>query len=511
MRHFNSVKIRRHNPQGALHPDLFGGDTHQHLATEGLGLQEFLQFDIDDFSDAELEQIGRMSHREPYLSELRRLGVESISEYIQYNNGPSRKKLAKVLDALFLAVEESEHDGALRELKRELWSSRTTSKTALDSAVSSLYGNLPEELETAVEQGVLEEDDVLEACEEVTKDTDYWEFYAYSRACDNEYVLATFAGHCTFRLQDGDTKDLSYFELALWLDDRWDERLSGITEYSDCGYAIHAGRSHRGQVEITCSYYTEFEICGTFDVIAAATAVRGQFEDQISKASPVEKIKKITARIPLGKSDLESKGFDKDTELRLSKPESPSRPVYLFSDGSYVEDCSPDDLPMISSRTEWGLGICAGLPQHRYIHHLKTGKCVFWILRKKDGRPLLCINADTVYNADTGVDDLVFDQIKGKGNRLPGFGLGGQHAPDSKFRKEEVDRVVEFFTKYVAGDDEFTEWEELDDLAPAMKRLKALKRGRTFPSQLSAPNPKQALRPHLHCGYCQNPTRNLYR
>ena len=125
--------------------------------------------------------------------------------------------------------------------------------------------------------------------------------------------------------------------------------------------------------------------------------------------------------------------------------------IFEFPDGSYVADLRADQL-----RREGALqGICVGNESFSYTRDVKAGKTKIFSLRRASGKPLLTME----YNTRSGT----IEQVKGKGNRLPGFGGRDTSTVD---RPGEVEQVVEFVTEHLHLNPE-----GIKDLAPGYRAI----------------------------------------
>jgi len=141
------------------------------------------------------------------------------------------------------------------------------------------------------------------------------------------------------------------------------------------------------------------------------------------------------------------------------------RIVYRFKDGFYVVDLLSSELKAEGS----ALGICVGDTQYGYAGAVKRGDTKIFSLRRPSGKPLFTIEAQ-MHNQD--VERV--RQIKGKGDRLPGWDrdkvkVGGYDA----MKKDEVLKALEFLAFL-----EVDPW-EVGDIRPALEATYAAKRLKT--------------------------------
>jgi hypothetical protein len=161
----------------------------------------------------------------------------------------------------------------------------------------------------------------------------------------------------------------------------------------------------------------------------------------IGYAPDWEKIKE-----ELGEPEAEAEAF--------TPPED--RVVYRFKDGFYIQDLHSSELDKEGSE----LGICVGRCDMPYERMVKSGKAKILSLRTAGGRPKLTIEAQIENGKITRID-----QIKGYGNRQPGWANKNYDA--SKFRPTEVLMMAEWLESI--GVRPYYVY----DLQPGMKQLKA--------------------------------------
>lgn len=106
--------------------------------------------------------------------------------------------------------------------------------------------------------------------------------------------------------------------------------------------------------------------------------------------------------------------------------------VYEFKDGSYVTELPPALL----KREGAELGICVGQPGMGYGDRIKRKQIKIFSMRTSAGRSKFCIEA--TLDANGNVSGIA--QVKGKGNRQPGFDAGG----GGRFKSGEVEALIEF-------------------------------------------------------------------
>lgn len=125
--------------------------------------------------------------------------------------------------------------------------------------------------------------------------------------------------------------------------------------------------------------------------------------------------------------------------------------VFEFPDGAYVADLRANQL-----RREGAMqGICVGNESFSYTRDVQSGKTKIFSLRRATGKPLLTME----YNTRAGT----IEQVKGKGNRLPGFGSRDTSTVD---RPGEVEQAVKFVTEHLGLDPA-----NIRDLAPGYRAI----------------------------------------
>jgi hypothetical protein len=125
--------------------------------------------------------------------------------------------------------------------------------------------------------------------------------------------------------------------------------------------------------------------------------------------------------------------------------------IFEFPDGSYVADLRANQLRREGSMQ----GICVGNESFNYTRDVKAGTTKIFSLRRASGKPLLTME----YNVRRGT----IEQVKGKANRLPGFGSRDTSTMD---RPGEVEQAVEFVTRHLKLDPA-----AIRDLAPGYRAL----------------------------------------
>lgn len=169
-----------------------------------------------------------------------------------------------------------------------------------------------------------------------------------------------------------------------------------------------------------------------------------------------------------GTDDLDSlKEEISNLRIQPSKLEGPEHDniVYRFPDGFYVAELRANQLPAEGRRQ----GMCVGRADMGYIQNVIEGSTAIYSLRSPSGKPKLTFEVDL----DLPVS---IDQVKGKGNRLPGFAYDDH---ETLRRPDEVRKAVEFINHYLwfkhAAEDYSLPGklslmaDEVDDLKPAME------------------------------------------
>lgn len=108
--------------------------------------------------------------------------------------------------------------------------------------------------------------------------------------------------------------------------------------------------------------------------------------------------------------------------------------VYTYADDTYVADLEPGQLAAEGAE----LGICVGQKRWGYFEDVKKGRTKMYSIRTPARRSKFCIEA--AINADGTVEYI--RQIKGKGNRVPGF--DDAEGRVGRFKSGEVEKVLEF-------------------------------------------------------------------
>lgn len=134
------------------------------------------------------------------------------------------------------------------------------------------------------------------------------------------------------------------------------------------------------------------------------------------------------------------------------------------------------------------MGHCVGNPEQGYIGQVHLGQTQIWSLRKPLGASLLTFEIDLMQGKPVGVD-----QIKGKGNRYPGFA----NKADQKLNKpKEVEVCVEILEHFGLRPN------AVEDLLPGLTQLEQLQN-----EQPQQPAQQASFAQEVHCGFCRKPTK----
>jgi len=143
-------------------------------------------------------------------------------------------------------------------------------------------------------------------------------------------------------------------------------------------------------------------------------------------------------RVPRGAEDLEPGWeFYREGWAPIDTQAEEKRVIEGLEDGLYVAELSYGELTKEGSAQ----GICTGQFQYGYPQKVQAGKIKILSLRRPSGKPLLTF--EVVLDADGEPKDVI--QIKGNGNRRPGFGRGSQGA--GKFKEREVRLSMEIIKR----------------------------------------------------------------
>jgi hypothetical protein len=148
--------------------------------------------------------------------------------------------------------------------------------------------------------------------------------------------------------------------------------------------------------------------------------------------------------------------------------------VHTFDDDFFVKDLLAEELPAEGAE----MRMCVGRRDMGYMDAVRRGATKIFSLRTPKGRPKLTFEVSL--NRQGEPRRVV--QVKGKANRLPGW---GPRPGEGKFKVDEARKAVEFVASLGIDPD------DVSDLKPALEGL----RGRELK------NPVQ-YRTRDHCGFC---------
>ena len=169
------------------------------------------------------------------------------------------------------------------------------------------------------------------------------------------------------------------------------------------------------------------------------------------------------------RADLEDRPRQAIVDVLEETPDE-ERKVCRFDDGSYVLHLAASQLPAEGR----ALGHCIGRPQHKYLGNVQRGEADAYSLRTQSGRPKFTFYIEA---------DLV-EEVKGKGNRLPGWDRG--KVGTGKFKPVEVEKLKSCLKQLGHNP-----W-DVDDMVPGLQALA----GQTVTRRGN---------PRVHCAFCNRP------
>jgi hypothetical protein len=173
-----------------------------------------------------------------------------------------------------------------------------------------------------------------------------------------------------------------------------------------------------------------------------------QWADGFYVADLIEDDKEIDAvqaagilGVPIKQKDAKKGGPSLEKLIKDGMVEYFDQPAGTFSRGRIAMRLESMDM-----------GHCVGDANMGYMDGVRDGEIKIMSLRRPSGKPLFTIEAELQLGGSGVIER--FEQIKGKGNRVPGFDRGMQRAiyqskaeaePVIKaFKRDEVQRVIEF-------------------------------------------------------------------
>ena len=435
--------MSRRNPRGALHPDLFGGQTHGFRSLEDLTDAEIEatplnQFTVDELSGLDEDLLYRMAKAQS-ANKSGRISGDSFD------------------DDQWEALDDDTREEILDNDGDEPPASRSNRWRAFDR----FYRLFRDRIKWAMEP---EESERLRDGEE--------QFDDFLGELDMEGVRSAEGDYSVDELIESWTADgytAEQVEAAI-LEALHDNNNWSITEGNEYGGAFFKTAYH-GNVYIEAEEVSE--------------AAEGLTDEDVKMA--LHKVEKDSYIGSISIEDLEPSDYDKRRHHRFGtfeynfdpgpwtdydpdwekieqaveealtgvEPEGgqeeppaldPKRVVHRFKDGAYVYDLVPADLPAEGR----AMGHCVGRPGMGYGRAVHAGEIKILSLRTEAGRSKFTIEAKLYpkgqrrYGGEPPPNkwDIVsFDQIKGKANRLPGWDLGKSSVGPVK--RDEVEKIID--------------------------------------------------------------------
>ena len=409
------IAMRKKNPAfGPRQPDLFGGDTARaaqtrtHVPISSLTEAQLKAIPRDDYGDDEWEELDpeiqeHIHEHDPASVERVQKLVEPIIEQFKYYEDPDNDLKRQWIDSESESFESwlINHDEPVenRRIRKE---------------VADLSAEITEAIarERTPEEGTPGEDEIRGAINNALREADNYEF----EITGNEYGAAFYKSKVSGQqiYIEGDAlvemvKGLHPDEIERAAKEINRETYLNLKakDLEPRYYGTGAQYAHEFTVDIEPDFY--FEATPDWDKIKAAA--------------------------------LEELGVDEAALPEVATPPE-TRIIYRFSDGWYVQDLLSSELPEETRRMG---NICVGKPEFGYIGAVKAGTTKIYSLRNKAGKPILTIEASQRMSDEGQHLPPKIKQIKGSGNRLPGWALHKQGKGGYKaMNVDEVKRAVEF-------------------------------------------------------------------
>lgn len=409
-------------PRIPLHkqPDLFGGTT-----------TAFAEFDWDELSDAEKKKLSRAVIG-PNFDDL----DEDIQEYVHEHDPESAAVIETIHDFLKGTFDPAHvqeyHEGDGAEPYIQLFEDSLDSMRAKDLWEAVEAGH-EDELQSLLDEGFAREE-ILNALKN---------YHNYDVGYQN-YNGRDLVWFCDF----GETEEqasLDYIveifadkKLRAPFQDEVDRACEGVAE-------MEGRRTRSGQKERSEDAQRLYELfTGKRKYLEVTFHV--SLDGGVGATPDWEKI-----REDLG-------AMEGDAEEVVERPAA-ERVVYRYRDGAYVLNLVPSELDAEGKE----LGMCVGRKDMPYKRLVQRGDIAIWSVRTQTGRPKFTIEVPLVgeHGAPT-----VFRQVKGKGNRVPGF---DRDMSERTFKLSEVLMIQELCE--AVG----IEPEAVPDLRPGLNFIKGLK------------------------------------
>ena len=406
------IAMRKMNPAfGVKQPDLFGGDsagTRTHVPISSLTEEQLKSIPRDDYGDDEWEEldpdIQEYIHEHDPASVARVEKVtKPIIEQFKYYEEPDDDLMDQWIDSEREHFEGwlGDHDEPIdnRDIREEV-------KELVEEIVEVIAR------ERTPEEGAPEADEIRGAINNALREADNYNFEITGNEYQREFYKSKVSSQQIYFGGDDFVemvKGLHPDELERAAKEINRETYLNLKaadlepRYYGSGMYHGSGIAREFAIDIEPNFY--FEATPDWDKIKAAA--------------------------------LEELGWDEPRQAREAAAPPEARVVYRFPDGWYVQDLLSSELPEETKRMG---NICVGKPQFGYVGAVKAGDAKIYSLRNKGGKPFLTFEAGLV-----GGKVVSIRQIKGAGNRFPGWtinkqGKGGYAA----MNVDEVKRAVEF-------------------------------------------------------------------
>jgi hypothetical protein len=404
----------RRNPIVGKHPDLFEGESPLIIPWEDFPREELLRMDRKDFTDAEWADLP-----------------EDIAGHIWDYDEEIQEQIGALADFLydhFMYVKEPDAD-MMVEYHGDAFD-EPLSRATDDDFDSEEIENIREEFEA------FDEDDVQAALEDALRysghyrfELEPWNWGGYVDAL-SWYTL----DHESFYLEGQSIRD-AIEDAGIQYDRQIQDALAKVYDATDGQLDIDLDEFLRARDQRYSAYETYVDT-------GMALVIYPDW-DEIRNAVAYD----------LGEPP------EKEVE-ELPPPREPGERVLLtLKDGFELVELLPEELRDQSRKQS----ICVGDPRYGYGRAIKLGRTKILSLQTKAGKPKFTFEVAL----DQAGDVAGCVQVKGYGNRVPGWAYG--EGRQGKFKQHEVEMVLECLDYLGCIPD------EVDDIKPALDHMRGLR------------------------------------
>jgi hypothetical protein len=428
------MRRRNHNPLlvGPRQPDLFGGETarRQFVFLEDMTEEGILEVPFSAFTPDEVRALPlavtlrAISRDEVKRRDLSREMWEALSQQeqqaVRANDDPERERRIEKLVERFVEAYRSASDPdwaevEAREPEEDLDSFLREESDHLVEYVRKRGGSDKEGLDRVA--GVIEgmgftEDEAHRFIDQAMQDADHYGMSKSDESSRPFYKTSVNTGSIYFEydhyadviagMSDDEIED-AVEEINRSTDDVYESRHRGKT------LSVANLRDPHFTVERDFEAYTWIDFDPDWDAIELAAL------ELAEEAEPEE-------------------------EQGQAGPFTWGRRAYSFPDQFYVVELSPAEMEEEGE----AMGFCIGQREHGYLDAVEKGQGKAFSLRTARGRPKLTAFVSYKRGEPTKVD-----QVKGKGNRLPGYnrgdgslGMDPTEVPDLRPAMQEIFALI---------------------------------------------------------------------